>query len=128
MSAPNTEPPPSAEPASVAVENDPEATDARFTWESVTRKRRDKPLRELPGVTTEALRLVWQAAPRELTIIAVINVIMGVLSAVQLLFTRNLLQAFAGVDSGGRARDVFPDLVGFLVVYTLIAVLQLSQE
>ena len=90
-------------------------------------RRRSKPLRELPKLLGEAVRLVWRAAPHDATIVVTTSVVVGVLTAVQLGLTQRLLQAVLVVDNGGDLSSVTPELIGFVVVLTVLGVLTLYQ-
>jgi len=65
---------------------------APFTYDEFRRRRRDRPLRELPSLTRASVRLVHRAAPRELRIEVVLSLAAGLCAAAQLVFTRTLLQ------------------------------------
>ena len=44
----------------------------------LSRRRRHKPLRELPTLLREAVHLVWRAAPHEATVVVAVNAATGV--------------------------------------------------
>jgi ATP-binding cassette subfamily B protein len=107
---------------------DPEdQADDPFTWHEYQQRRRDRPLRELPSLSAKAVRLVRRAAPRELTTEVMLSVVTGVVAAVQLLFTRNLLRALLDVDGGRKASTIVGPLVGFVITYSVGSVVSLVQ-
>ncbi|MCU1459176.1 MAG: transporter ATP-binding protein [Actinomycetia bacterium] len=91
-------------------------------------RRRHKPLRELPTLLREAVHLVWRAAPRDATVIVVINAVTGILTALQLAIAQRLLQAVLHVQNGRAASTVVPELTVFVVVLTLLGGLTLYQN
>jgi ATP-binding cassette subfamily B protein len=90
-------------------------------------RRRHKPLRELPTLIREAVRLVWRAAGREATVIVSVNALTGVLTAVELWFTQALVQGVLHVKDGRAVSSVMPELAGFAVVLTVLGILTLYQ-
>jgi ATP-binding cassette subfamily B protein len=98
------------------------------TWEELSRRRRDRPVRELPDLTREAVALVFRAARREAFGSVAISVVLGVLTAVQLVIVRNLLSALLEIEAGSEIDRVVPSLVAFAVVYTLTGIGQLMQS
>jgi len=87
-----------------------------FTYDELRRRRRDRPLRELPSLTRASIRLVRRAAPRELRFEVLLSIAAGVFAALQLVFTRQLLQRLLQVDDGRQAKTVVWPLVGFIAV------------
>lgn len=49
--------------------------------------------RRLPSLLLSSFRIVWEAAPREFTVIAVLDLIQGAATGIQLLVVRNILAA-----------------------------------
>ena len=98
----------------------------RATIDDVWRKADDHSLRRLPGILAGALRLVREAAPRELTVSVLLQLGAGAGVAVQLLLGRELLARILQADRvGGALADVVPTLVAFLV---LTAAVQFAQS
>jgi ATP-binding cassette subfamily B protein len=93
----------------------------RAAIDDVWRKAQDHSLRRLPGILGAALRLVRRAAPRELTVSAVLQLVSGAGVAVQLLVGRRLLADILQADrlDLGLAH-VLPGLVAFLAVTGLL--------
>ena len=94
----------------------------------LSRRRRHKPLRELPTLLREAVHLVWRAAPREATLVVSVNAATGLLTAVQLGLTQRLLTAVLHVQNGSSVRSVIPELAAFVVVLTILGILTLYQS
>jgi ATP-binding cassette subfamily B protein len=93
----------------------------RATIDDVWRKADDHSLKRLPGVLAGALRLVREAAPRELTVSFALQLVTGAGVAVQLLLGRSLLADILQADRlGGGLADVVPTLVAFLAVSALL--------
>jgi hypothetical protein len=93
----------------------------RATIDDVWRKAEDHSLRRLPGILTGALRLVREAAPRELTVSVALQLGTGAGVAVQLLLGRELLAEILAADRvGGALSDVVPTLIAFLAVTALV--------
>ncbi|MDP1806005.1 MAG: ABC transporter ATP-binding protein, partial [Acidimicrobiales bacterium] len=104
----------------------PSVEPRRATIDDVWRKAEDHSLRRLPGILAGALRLVREAAPRELTASVALQLGAGAGVAVQLLLGRELLAEILQADRvGGALGDVVPMLVAFLAV---TAVVQFAQS
>ncbi len=85
------------------------------------RKAEDHSLRRLPGILAGALRLVREAAPRELTVSMALQLGAGAGVAVQLLLGRQLLAEVLKADEvGGALADVVPTLVAFLAITAMV--------
>lgn len=82
--------------------------------------RRD--LRRLPRLVGSAVRLVWQAAPRELAIAGAVQVLAGVSLAAQLLLARRVLEGVTGAAGPSPELVSFaPELVAFGVLLLVVA-------
>lgn len=57
-------------------------------------------LRDLPGLVVAAIRLAWAAGPRDLVISALLQVLIGLGTAAQLLVGRDVLTAFLSTTRG----------------------------
>jgi ATP-binding cassette, subfamily B, bacterial len=89
----------------------------RASIDDVWRRAEDHSLRRLPRVAGGALRLVRRAAPRELALSFVLQVVTGAGVAVQLLLGRSLLETILRADRLDQGLgEVAPVLVAFLVV------------
>lgn len=81
----------------------------------------DKRLRRLPSLVAGATRLVWSAAPRELAVSVVLQVISGVGVGIQLLVGSRVLSTVLTADSLDRgAGDVVPGLLLLLGVTAVV--------
>jgi ATP-binding cassette subfamily B protein len=77
--------------------------------------------RQLPKLVMGAVKLVWQAAPRELLLATGLQVLASIGLAVQVLVGRKLLSTFLQVGHGGHATSVLPALVALAVATAVIA-------
>jgi ATP-binding cassette, subfamily B, bacterial len=101
----------------------------RAAIDDVWRKAEDHSLRRLPGIVTGALRLVREAAPRELAVSAALQLGTGAGVAVQLLLGRELLAEILRTDRvGGGLADVVPTLVVFLAVTAAVQFAQSARS
>ena len=81
----------------------------------------DKRLRRLPTLIRGAVRLVWAAAPRELAVSVVLQVITGVGVGVQLLVGSRVLSTILTADRTDQgAGDVVPGLLVLLGVTAVV--------
>jgi ATP-binding cassette subfamily B protein len=79
-------------------------------------------IRRVPRLTWTALRLVWTADRKHLSAAVLLQVISAVAIAVQLLITRQLLDALVGVGNGGSTSALYPWLGALAVVTALFGV------
>jgi ATP-binding cassette subfamily B protein len=98
------------------------------TWESLVRRRVDRPIRELPSLVREAVRLVMRAARRQWIASIGLSALIGVLTSIQLVLTRDLLGHLLDIESGSGISGLGPTLVAFVVAFTIASVAQLSQS
>ncbi len=108
------------------AKHDP-AEPVEFTYADLTRRRTSRPLRELPGLVADAVRLVQAAAPRELAVSVVLSVVAALLLAAQLLVARVLLSKVSDVGDGSDLGPLVPSLVAFVVVFTGLGVVSALQ-
>ena len=94
----------------------------RATIDEVFRRPEDRDVRRLPRIAGGALRLVREAAPRELALTFALQVLTGAGVALQLLFGRRVLATILRADSLdlGMSR-VVPPLVAFLAVSAVLS-------
>jgi ABC-type multidrug transport system fused ATPase/permease subunit len=88
-------------------------------------------LRRLPGLAFNALRMVWAAAPGPLITSAVLQVLGGLLLALQVVTARYLLTRILADSKTGNFHPVVPWLIVLVGVFagnSLIAVLQLELQ
>ena len=90
--------------------------------DEVFRTPQDRGLRRLPTIARGALRLVRQAAPRELAGAIVLQLVTGVGVTVQLLLGRRVLETILAADRLDLGMgDVVPALVAFLAVSAVLS-------
>ena len=95
---------------------------ARMTIYDAFRKPDDRRLRRLPGLVAGAFRLVWQAARRELVAAIVLQVVLGVGVAAQVLVGSRVLATILDADREGSAFSaVVPGLAVLLGVTAVVA-------
>ena len=88
-------------------------------------------LRELPGLVVTGLRLAWAAAPREVVISGLIQVVIGLGTAAQLLIGRDVLSAFLSSNRGAHALEtLIPGVFvfGVLTVGVSFATAAMAEE
>lgn len=100
----------------------------RFHLDETIYHRGSRRLRRLPRLVGGALRLVWQAAPREITWSALLQVAGGAGVAVQLLAGRRVLQGVLESADGAQFGDVLPPLLVLALVTTLVSFANLARS
>ena len=103
------------------------AEPVEFTYADLTRRRTSRPLRELPSLVADAVRLVQAAAPRELAVTVTLSVVSGLLLAAQLLVARSLLSKVGEVGDGSDLGPLIPSLVVFVAVFAGLGVVTALQ-
>ena len=93
----------------------------RFRVEEVLRPRVKRGFKRLPRLVSRAVRVVWQASPREFVVVAVLQVLMGIGLALQVFVAQRLLNRLLGAESDDFGA-VFPVIVALMVVGLAIAV------
>ena len=89
----------------------------------------DKRLRRLPALVRASMRLVWAAAPRELAVSVVLQVITGVGAGVQLLVGSRVLSTVLTADRLGQgAGQVVPGLLVLLGVTAVVGFASRAQS
>jgi ATP-binding cassette subfamily B protein len=91
----------------------------------------DRALRQLPILLHQAVRLVWDAAPRQLVISISLQVVGGAALAGQLLVARHLLSRLLSSTSSVAFSAALPSvllLVGVMAVSGLVAVLRTEMQ
>lgn len=78
-------------------------------------------LRGLPGLISRGARLAWVAAPREVALCAVLQVLAGVGITAQLLLGRTVIQAVVEDRSGAGLGDVTPTIAALAIVTAIVA-------
>lgn len=74
-----------------------------------------------------AIRLVWQAAPREFALSAGLQIIAGIGLAAQVLVAREVLTRVLALESGSNFGDVAPWLVALAALSTTLAFANLAR-
>lgn len=74
-------------------------------------RTRPRSVRLLPSIIRDAIRLVWAAAPRELTISIVLKVVNGAGLALAFLFGKNLMARLLTDGPPPRTVDVLPSVL-----------------
>jgi ATP-binding cassette subfamily B protein len=89
-------------------------------------------LRDLPGLVVAAFRLAWAAGRRELVILAVLQILIGIGTAAQLLVARDVLKGFLSVSTrdGHGLETLIPGtfLLGVLIVVVSFAGAAIVEE
>lgn len=88
---------------------------------------RTRAIRRLPKMLASALKLVWQAAPREFGISAALQLVAGISYAAQILIARHLLTTVFALDTGKTFRDVIPPLVAMALVTAAVSFANLAR-
>lgn len=95
--------------------------DAPLNVDELLAPVRQRSLRRFPKLVAGALSLCRQAAPRQLTIFAVVQIVAAVGVAAQLLVGRKLLVEILRVGQGSEAATVFPILGVFAAISIILA-------
>lgn len=74
-------------------------------------------VRQLPALLTSSLRLLWSAAPRELSLVASLQVLSGAAAGIQLVLVKKLLDAILGTGHS------FIPVLGWLAALGLLTLL-----
>ncbi|MGH4000462.1 MAG: hypothetical protein ACRDTJ_23715, partial [Pseudonocardiaceae bacterium] len=88
---------------------------------------RTRTMRRLPRMLVRAFRLAWQAAPRELSISAALQLSAGVGYAAQILLVRDLLTTVLALRAGGTFRDVIAPLIAMSLVTAALTFANLAR-
>jgi ATP-binding cassette subfamily B protein len=83
----------------------------------------DIPLRRLPSLIAQALRLVWAAAPGEFLLVTGLQAASGLGLVVPILAGRDLLATVAGGNGPGTVPEIIQQVVIVLVVGLAVALL-----
>lgn len=78
-------------------------------------------LRGLPGLISRGARLAWVAAPREVALCAVLQVLAGVGVTAQLLLGRTVIQTVVDDKAGAGLSDVTPTIAALALVTAVVA-------
>lgn len=81
---------------------------------------RGRPLRRLPRLVADAIRLCWRAARREFVISMVLQAISGAAIAAQLLLARTVLGSVLAAGGRGRFGAILPTLAALALVSAVI--------
>jgi len=92
------------------------------------RPTNDRRLRRLPGLVREALRLVWEAAPRQLVIAIILQVVAAASLAGQLLVARRVLLRAGTTDGLPDIGALAPELLLFGLLLVAVAVAGQAQR
>jgi ATP-binding cassette, subfamily B, bacterial len=96
-------------------------TPKQFNIGEIMRPRVDHRFRRLPRLVARGLVIVWRAAPRELVTATILQVIVGVGLAIQVLVAQRVLSKIIAGGDGGDFADVVPSLVALMVVGLVIS-------
>ena len=91
--------------------------DQPLTYQSVRRRRVDRPVRELPRLIRSSVRLVNESAPREFRSSVIAAAVSGVLTALQFLVIRHLLERLSATTDKSQLLALLPWLLAFVVTY-----------
>lgn len=104
--------------ANPGVEGDPPSS---FNIDELLGRVRERPLRRLPRLVADAIRLCWRAARREFVVSVALQAISGVAIAVQLLLARKVVGSVLAADGQGRFGAILPTLAALALVSAIIA-------
>ncbi len=116
---------PQDEPAFILADDTPRPP----TCEDLRREAEERPksLRLLPRITADALRIVWQAAPRPLITSIVLKLANGAGVAFALIFSKNLIGSVLTADGSPTTApgigSVAPQLAAVVAVITVMGLL-----
>ena len=91
-----------------------------FTIDDFGPQNRRAALRRIPSMTLDAVRLVWQAAPRQLAATVVLQVLSAAGTAGQLLVAREILQSLISFSSDGDESQLILPFALFVIVMTAV--------
>jgi ATP-binding cassette subfamily B protein len=93
-----------------------------FNAETMLNASADRGVRQLPGLLHQALRLVWEAAPRQLVISVALQVVGGAALGAQLLLARHLLARLLSTRSSGEFSATLPSVILLVVALAVSGV------
>jgi ATP-binding cassette subfamily B protein len=82
-----------------------------FTAETIYNVSADRSLRQLPGLLRQAMKLVWEAAPRQLVFSVALQAIGGIALGAQLLLARHLLERLLSTGSAHVFSATLPTVI-----------------
>jgi ATP-binding cassette subfamily B protein len=93
-----------------------------FTADDLVRPvDRRRELRRTPRIALDALRIVWQACPRQVVTTGLLQLFAGAGIAVQLLVAKTILQELVEVSRGAPATDLYGPFALFTAVTVAVA-------
>ena len=113
------------DPLRLSAVND--APTSKFNFDELFLPVKEKQLRRVPRLIRVAFRLVWRAAPREFTFLAVVQFISGVGVALQLLAGRKVLAEVLASGDQGKFGDVLPSVILLAAVTAVVAFANLAR-
>ena len=87
----------------------------------------DRRLRQLPRLASQATRLVWAAAPRELLLSGGLQLLAGALLIAQLIVARSLLSKLLTAQRGADYTSLVPEIVLLTAILTIVGVANVSR-
>ncbi|HUP72460.1 MAG TPA: ABC transporter ATP-binding protein [Acidimicrobiales bacterium] len=100
---------------------------SKFNLDEMFLPVKQKQLRRVPRLIRVAFRIVWRAAPREFAFLALVQFIVGVGVALQLLAGRKVLAEVLASGDEGRFGDVLPSVILLAVVTAIVAFANLAR-
>ena len=111
------------EPRPSARVNDPPQSSGATVFDLQPPGDRASQLRRVPRLTWRALRLVWDAGPTHLVATIVLQVGAAATIGVQLLVSRELLNATVAIGNGGAVSDMYPWLAAVAACAVVLGVI-----
>jgi ATP-binding cassette, subfamily B, bacterial len=102
-----------------------------FDADTILTPAADRGVRQLPRLLHQAVRLVWEAAPRQLVISVGLQAVGGLALGAQLLVARHLLERLLATQSSSAFSAALPSvllLVAALAVSGIVAVLRTEMQ
>jgi ATP-binding cassette, subfamily B, bacterial len=116
------------DPAGEAARAEPDAEQEASSFDDIIDQGKERDLRRLPALVGQAFSLVWRAAPRELAIAAVLQVLAGLSLVAQLLVMRRILETILDAEGALRIGALVPDFLLLGALLVLVAVAGLAQR
>lgn len=91
-----------------------------FDYDEIMRPGRERHLLRLPRLLTQAFRLTFRASPRTATVFTVLQLLIGVGIALQLLVARSVLSTVLRAEEGFALSDVVPELLALTAVSAMV--------
>jgi ATP-binding cassette, subfamily B, bacterial len=107
---------------------EPDAKQEASSFDDIIDQGKERDLRRLPALVGQAFTLVWRAAPRELGLAGVLQVLAGLSLVAQLLVMRRILETILDAEGALRIGALVPDFLLLGALLVLVAVAGLAQR